>query len=177
MSACKSNSDNKSKKSKKTKDNENFEIPVKKQRILTVVNPETGEVEARIQLRDRYLRAGWFAFFQKSAVYLAQNLNGEQLRVLMYMLSKVDYGNYIRVTNKNIARNLKMSPGGVTRAIRGLLEKNVFAVEEYYGISRIYRMNPTFLHKGRDVYQTHAEYAQLKDEALKEALKDDEDEF
>ena len=139
-----------------------FDSPAQKQRILTVVNKETGEIEARVNLQNRLERGGWFAFFQKSAVYLAQNLNKEELRVLMYMISKLDYGNYIRVTNKNIHTNLGMKHSNVARAIRTLIDKNVIAVQEWYGISRIYRMNPNFLHKGRDIYQTHREYRELR---------------
>ena len=141
---------------------DSLDSPAQKQRVLTVVNKETGEVEARINLQNRLERGGWFAFFQKSAVYLAQNLGKEELRVLMYMISKLDYGNYIRVTNKNIHKNLNMKHENVSRAIRGLINKNVIAVQEWYGISRIYRMNPNFLHKGRDVYQTHSEYRELR---------------
>ena len=146
----------------KSKNKLKFDSPAPKQRILTVVNKETGEIEARVNLQNRLERGGWFAFFQKSAVYLAQNLNKEELRVLMYMISKLDYGNYIRVTNKNIHQNLGMKHSNVARAIRSLIEKNVIAVQEWYGISRIYRMNPNFLHKGRDFYQTHKEYRELR---------------
>lgn len=145
-----------------------FDTPAKKQKILTIVNKETGEVEARINLQNRLEKGGWFPFFQKGAVYLAQNLRGEELRVLFYMMSKMDYGNYIRVTNKNICNNLQMNHGNVTRAIRKLIKSNVIAVQEWYGISRIYRMNPNFMHKGRDVYQTHREYRDLREEAIKQ---------
>ena len=146
----------------------NFDTPAKKQKILTVVNQETGEVEARINLQNRLEKGGWFPFFQKGAVYLAQNLKGEELRVLFYMMSKMDYGNYIRVTNKNICNNLQMNHGNVTRAIRKLINTNVIAVQEWYGISRIYRMNPNFMHKGRDVYQTHREYKDLRGDVIEQ---------
>ena len=165
----------KSSKRRKKSDEIDFNVPVKKQRILTVVNPETGEVEARVQLRDRLWSGGWFAFFQKSAAYLAENLNGEQFRVFMFMLTKIDYGNYVRVTNKVISRNLNMKHENVSRAIRGLIEKNIIVVEDTFGISRIYRVNPTFLHKGRDYYKTHSEYAQIREEALTAAKKDGDD--
>ena len=165
------NSRNNSKKLK-------FDSPAQKQRILTVVNKETGEIEARINLQNRLERGGWFAFFQKSAIYLAQNLGKEEFRVLMYMISKLDYGNYIRVTNKNIHKNLNMDHANVARAIRKLIEKNVIAVQEWYGISRIYRMNPNFLHKGKDIYQTHREYRDLREKVIEkfkiESLEMDE---
>ncbi len=142
--------------------------PGKRQRILTVVNQETGEVEARVNLRNRFEQGSWFVFFQKSAAYLAQNLSYNEMRVLLYMLSKVDYGNYIRVTNKNISNNLNMDRRNVSGALRSLLEKNVLAVQEIYGISRVFRVNPTFLHKGKDIYQTHKEYKELKEDELSE---------
>lgn len=158
----------KSSNKKSNKKKLNFDTPAKKQKILTIVNQETGEVEARINLQNRLERGGWFSFFQKSAVYLAQNLGKEELRVLFYMMSKMDYGNYIRITNKNICNNLKMNHGNVTRAIRNLIKNNVIAVQEWYGISRIYRMNPNFMHKGRDVYQTHREYKELREDVIEQ---------
>jgi len=144
------------------------ENPAVKKKILTVVNEETGEIEARVDLTNRIYTKSWFAFFQKSALYLAQNLGKDELKVLMYMFSKMDYSNIIRVTNKNISGNLGMKPANVSRAIRNLLEKNVIAVQEWYGISRIYRMNPTFLHKGKDFYQTQREYKELREKGLTE---------
>ena len=150
----------------KNKNKIKFDSPAQKQRILTVVNKETGEVEARVNLQNRLERGGWFAFFQKSALYLAQNLGKEEFRVLMYMISKLDYGNYIRVTNKSIHKNLNVDHANVARAIRKLIDKNIIAVQEWYGISRIYRMNPNFLHKGRDVYQTHREYRELREKVI-----------
>ncbi len=155
---------NKKRKKKKL----NFDTPAQKQKVLTVINKETGEVEARINLQNRLERGGWFPFFQKGGVYLAQNLGKDELKILFYMMAKMDYGNYIRVTNKNICNNLKMNHGNVTHAIRKLIEKNVIAVQEWYGISRIYRMNPNFMHKGRDVYQTHHEYKDLRGDVIEQ---------
>ena len=157
-------SSNKNRKKKKLP----FDTPAQKQKILTVVNKDTGEVEARINLQNRLEKGGWFPFFQKGAVYLAQNLDKDALRVLFYMMAKMDYGNYIRVTNKNICNNLNMNHGNVSRAIRKLIQTNVIAVQEWYGISRIYRMNPNFMHKGRDVYQTHREYRDLRGDVIEQ---------
>ena len=153
---------------KRKKKKLDFDTPAQKQKILTVVNKETGEIEARINLQNRLEKGGWFPFFQKGGVYLAQNLGKEELRILFYMMAKMDYGNYIRVTNKNISTNLNMPHGNVTRAIRNLIKKNVIAVQEWYGISRIYRMNPNFMHKGRDVYSTHHEYRELRGDIIEQ---------
>ena len=168
-SKTKSKSEVKKSSGKKRKQKKlDFDTPAKKQRILTVINQETGEVEARINLQNRLEKGGWFSFFQKSGVYLAQNLGKEELRILFYMMAKMDYGNYIRVTNKNICSNLKMTHGNVTRAIRNLIKKNVIAVQEWYGISRIYRMNPNFMHKGRDIYHTYHEYKELRADVIEQ---------
>ena len=165
----------KSSGNKRRKKKLDFDTPAQKQKILTVVNKETGEVEARINLQNRLEKGGWFPFFQKGAVYLSQNLKGEELRVLFYMMAKMDYGNYIRVTNKSICNNLSMNHGNVTRAIRNLIKKNVIAVQEWYGISRIYRMNPNFMHKGRDVYHTHHEYKELRGDIIEQNKMESEE--
>ena len=167
MSYSKKNND-KSQNNNAKKIDLNKDDQAVRKKILHVVSTETGEIEARVNLTNRLYTTSWFAFFQKSAVYLAQNLGKDELKVFMYMLAKMDYSNIIRVTNKNIATNLEMKPANVSRAIRNLLAKNVIAVQEWYGISRIYRMNPTFLHKGKDYYQTQREYRELRETGLTE---------
>ena len=42
----------------------NHDHPAKKKKILTVVNEETGEIEARVNLTNHMYSSGnWFAFF------------------------------------------------------------------------------------------------------------------
>jgi len=152
------------KPNQKTMDLNDNSSPAKKKRLLTVINTETGEIEARVNLRTNHYGKSWAAAFPKNFDYLATNLNGEQLRVLMFLMSKLDFGNYIRVTNKTIAKSIGMMGQNVTRAIRGLIDKNIIAVDEVFGVSRIYRLNPAYMYKGKGsaIYSVYDEYAKLR---------------
>ncbi len=80
----------------------------KLKKYLTVVNQETGEVEGQFPLKTRNLGKGWFAMFQNPIGWIAeQRLSGEQLSVLLYLLSKMDYDNYIRIPRKTSNENFK----------------------------------------------------------------------
>jgi len=138
----------------------------KKDRILTVVDRATGEVEAQIKLPDRKLGTGWFAMFQDPIGWIAeQRLSGEQLSVLLHLLSKMEYDNYIRVPQKYIAEKLNMTQSHVSRALKTLKDMEIIVEEEREGINKTYRFNPNVAHKGSYNYKDNViEFNQLLEE-------------
>ena len=70
-----------------------------KEKILTIIDKETGEIEAHIKLADRtFGKQRWFALFQDYALKIAHSdLTGEQCKVLFYLFNKLDFDNYISV--------------------------------------------------------------------------------
>ena len=84
---------------------------------ITQINPETGEViegvlvwmpKKRVSPFERH-----FTMNQAGLLLLAQNLTGEQLKVLLTLLADLDYENYIQVTQTDIAEKLSMIHGNV----------------------------------------------------------------
>ena len=138
-------------------------IGSKKDRILTVVDRATGEVEAQIKLQDKKLGTGWCAMFQDPSCWIAeQRLTGEQYSVLLYILGKMDYDNYIRVPRKNIAEALNMQPVHVSRAMKVLKDMEIIVEEEREGLNKTYRFNPNVAHKGSYNYRDNViEFNQL----------------
>ena len=150
------NSENVKEKSKKIYDQKrgNPSYVPKLKKYLTVVNEETGEVEGQFPLRNRNLGKGWFAMFQDPSCWIAeQRLSGEQLSVLLYLLGKMDYDNYIRVPRKSVAEKLNMKPVNVSRAMKTLKDMNIIVEAEREGINKTYRFNPYVAHKGSRNYQ------------------------
>ena len=153
-------------------------IKSKKDRILTVVDRATGEVEAQIKLQDRKLGTGWFAMFQNPIGWIAeQRLSGEQLSVLLYLLSKMEYDNYLRVPQKTIAEKLNMTQSHVSRAMKLLKDMNIIVEEKREGTNKTYRFNPNIAHKGSYNYRDNViEFNQKVDEKRRRRPKSNEDE-
>lgn len=105
----------------------------------------------------------WMAIYQDAMDYLAnEKLNYEEYRVLMKLLAKLDFENYIRITQTKIASELGMQRTNVTRAIKGLLDRDILRKGPKVGGSNTYRLNPMIGHKGRAINKTKKEYEHLK---------------
>ena len=133
---------------------------------FTLVEPTTGEVKAYLPIahKKKGIEGGsWVAVFQDVLGWLAkQSLPLEQYRVLMFLMCKLDFSNYIRITQTEVARELNMHQPHVSRAIKGLLALDIIAEGPHVGNAKTYRLNPRMAHKGRNQKQTIIEYDDLK---------------
>ncbi|WP_053104205.1 replication/maintenance protein RepL [Bacillus sp. FJAT-27231] len=130
------------------------------------IDPETGEI---ISLTMPYkpmksnLGGGWMAMYQDALNWMADaNLPNEQYRVLMKLLARLDFENYLRVTQSEIAKELNMKQPNVAKAIKALLEQDIIRKGPKVGNSNTYRLNPYIGHKGQNISQTKKEYDHLK---------------
>ena len=121
---------------------------------LQQIDSETGEiidgfVAYVVPKRKNGFGQGWLAMAQNGAEILAQsNLSGNDFKVLMKLLSVLDYENLIQVGQADIARELDMHRQHVQRSIKRLLDLGIVLEGVKIGISRSYRLNPNFGWKG-----------------------------
>jgi biotin operon repressor len=121
---------------------------------LQQIDLETGEiidgfVAYVVPKRKNGFGQGWLAMAQNGAEILAQsNLSGNDFKVLMKLLSVLDYENLIQVSQAEIARELNMHRQHVQRSIKRLLDLCIVLEGVKIGISRSYRLNPNFGWKG-----------------------------
>ena len=121
---------------------------------LQQIDSETGEiidgfVAYVVPKRKNGFGQGWLAMAQNGAEILAQsNLSGNDFKVLMKLLSVLDYENLIQVSQAEIARELNMHRQHVQRSIKRLLDLGIVLGGVKIGISRSYRLNPNFGWKG-----------------------------
>ena len=86
---------------------------------------------------------------QNGAEILAQSdLGANDFKVLMKLLSVLDYENLIQVSQADIARELDMHRQHVQRSIKRLIQLGIILEGVKIGISRSYRLNPSFGWKG-----------------------------
>ena len=135
---------------------------------LQQIDSETGEiidgfVAYVVPKRKNGFGQGWLAMAQNGAEILSQsNLSGNDFKVLMKLLSVLDYENLIQVSQADIARELDMHRQHVQRSIKRLLELGIVLEGVRIGISRSYRLNPNFGWKGSAKGHREALHEHLK---------------
>ena len=126
-----------------------------KARRVTSVDRETGEVLEGVIVycgvkRNPYAK-GWVMNSQESLKLLAtdRDLKGETYRVLLLLLSQLDFENWIQITQKEISEILEMKKSQVSRAITILEGKEIILRGPKVGHSYAFRLNPYFGWKGK----------------------------
>lgn len=139
-------------------------IPMPKEREYTAIIGEDDQIKAfLVPKRQNNLGVNWVAFYQTALEWLAkQSLPQEQYRVMMFLMSQLDFENYLRITQIRIAKELNMKQANVSRAIKGLLEKDIIITGPKVGTAKTYRLNPRMAYKGRNPKQTIIEYDAFK---------------
>ena len=122
---------------------------------LQQIDSETGEiidgfVAYVVPKRKNGFGQGWLAMAQNGAEILAQsNLSGNDFKVLMKLLSVLDYENLIQVSQAE-------------RSIKRLIDFGIVLEGVRIGISRSYRLNPNFGWKGSAKGHREALHEHLK---------------
>ena len=119
---------------------------------ITQIDESTGEViggfVAVIRPKQKSSFERHFTMNQAALEIIATELSHEQTRVLMILLSELDYENYIQVAQVDIAEKLKMQKTNVSRAMKNLMQMDVILEGPRIGRSKTYRLNPQFGWKG-----------------------------
>ena len=136
----------------------------KEKKYIMVTDEKTGTIKGYFPLKEKRLGKDWFAMYQNSALWLAQQkMTGEQSSVLWFLFSQLDFDNYLCVSRKDIADNLKMKPVNVSRAMKVLKEKNIIVEGPPAGKFKTYRLNPYIAHKGKNRDKTIIDFATVAD--------------
>lgn len=124
------------------------------QRRLHQVDVNTGEVmedgyvAVLFPKRENGFGRRWFAMAQDALGSLMKLRRVEDFRTLMAMLKRLDYENLIQANQSEIARELEMDPAQVNRAVKRLVDLGALVEGPRIGVSRSYRLNPSFGWKG-----------------------------
>jgi hypothetical protein len=129
---------------------------------LRSIDETTGEILDGVavwvgpKVRSPYGK-GWYMQSQDAVLALAQDkeLAGRPTRVLLYLLARLDYENFIHIPQVDIAEALELQPPHVSSAIKLLEEKGILVRGPKVGRSFGWRLNPHFGWKGK-VRHLHA---------------------
>ena len=125
------------------------------QRRVQQIDVETGEVlegGTLVLLPQRpRIREGWLMTFQDALKVVAadRELTATQLRVLLYSMGRLDFENYIHLSQAEIARELGVKPPNVSAAVAALVRKKILTKGPRVGRVSTLRLSPDFGWKGR----------------------------
>lgn len=126
-----------------------------RRRKIASIDRETGEVLDGVVVycsvkRNPYTK-GWVMNSQEALEILAsdEDLTKDALRVLIFLMSRLDFENWIHVTQKEIADQLNIKKQNVSSAMILLVDKEILLKGPKMGRSYAYRLNPDFGWKGR----------------------------
>ena len=138
-----------------------------KRRIGTV-DLDTGEVfEEGIPVwvgRKPKIHDRWFMAFQDAFEALAKDreLTDEPKRVLLFLFSRLDFDNFIQLSQSEISSELQMHKSKVSLAISLLVDKKIILRGPKIGRSSSFRLNPNFGWKGKVSSLREAQREHLK---------------
>ena len=151
-----------------------------RRRRIASVDQDTGEVLDGVVVycgvKQNPYSTGWVMNSQEALELLAtdKDLTGENYRVLLLLLSRLDFENWIQITQSEIVEKLDMKKQNVSRAILLLEEKGILLRGPKIGRSYAFRLNPYYGWKGKvrnlNDYRTQ-ENDQKRSETLRNHLK------
>ncbi len=147
-----------------------------KQRKIASVDQNTGEILKGIivycGVKHNPYAKGWIMNSQEALELLAtdEDLTKEAFRVLMFLMARLDFENWIQVSQKEIAEKLNMHKQNISRAVKLLQSKEILIRGPKIGKSYAFRLNPDFGWKGK-VKNLNEYRKQKDDEETREVLK------
>ncbi len=140
------------------------------------VDQKTGEILDGIivycAVKKNPYAKGWVMNSQEALELLAsdKDLTKESLRILMFLMARLDFENWIQVTQNEIASKLDINKGNVSKAISLLESKEILVRGPKVGRSYAFRLNPDFGWKGK-VKNLNEYRKQKDDQENREVLK------
>jgi len=146
----------------------------KRSKVVSV-NQDTGEILEGVLVycgvKHNPYATGWIMNSQEALEILASDseLSKEAYKVLIFLMSRLDFQNWINIFQKEIAEKLNIKKQNVSRAISLLESKEILLRGPKIGKSYSFRLNPYFGWKGKTINLD--KYREEKEQERIEKLK------
>jgi len=124
-------------------------------RKIVSVDQNTGEILKGVivycGVKNNPYNTGWFMTSQDALETLAsdKDISKEAFRILMFLMARLDFENWIQVTQKEICEKTNIKKSNVSRGISLLEKKGIILRGPKIGRSNAFRLNPYFGWKGK----------------------------
>lgn len=134
-----------------------------------MVDQDTGEllpggVLVYVQHRAK-IKEGWFMGFQAGFLELAKDeqLRGQPLVVLLALFAKLDFENFIAISQADLARELNLGRNRISEAVSRLKARGVILAGPKVGTAQTYRLNPGYAWKGnvKNLHQARRDHLRV----------------
>ncbi|MGB5595082.1 MAG: MarR family transcriptional regulator [Crocosphaera sp.] len=128
---------------------------MKNLREVSQYDNQTGELLEGVLvycgIKHNPYNGGWIMNSQDALNILAEDkdLTKNSLRVFLKMCAKLDFENWIQISQTDICNELDINKGNVSKAIKLLVFKGVLLQGPKVGRSFAYRLNPNYGWKGK----------------------------
>nr|CRY96899.1 hypothetical protein [uncultured prokaryote] len=121
-------------------------------------DPKTGEVQEGSMVwvpkpSKSQFGTDWFKMAQTTLKVINQHrkeLGLEGIVVFNSLMARLDFQNFIQVSQAEIAEELDMKPSNVSRAVKRLIEHGFVKVGPKVGRSSTYQLHPELVWKGKN---------------------------
>ena len=126
-----------------------------KYKKIASFDQDTGEILKGVivycGVKQNPYSTGWIMNSQDALELLAsdRDLTKESLRVLMFLMARLDFENWIQVAQKEISEKLGIKRPNISKAISLLEEKGIILRGSKIGRCSAFRLNPYFGWKGK----------------------------
>lgn len=102
------------------------------------------------RVRINHFKKDYMIMFQDmlAEVVKDKSFKLEELRIYLFVLSQTAMGNWLHMGQKEIAEQLGMTQGNVSRAFKNLTERKILEKTVQLGKSKAYRVSPDVVWKG-----------------------------
>jgi len=127
-------------------------------RTIVQIDADTGELlrGTMVWVEDKPKAMGHFVkTYQNGLVALAAyRFTGETYSVMLYLMGKLSFDNWINATQADIGKSLGLARPSVARAMKVLVEKQIILEGPRQGRCHTYRLNYAVGYKGDEGRQT-----------------------
>lgn len=148
---------------------ENVIIPLPKDREVLTLLGDNNEIKGYLSgKRPHYIPKGvkYMLAFQDGFDWLwKQGLTGMEWNILSNLFSKLDYDNYLKISQVEMSNEMGISKANISRTLKKFCQLNILFVGPLAGHSKTYRLNPYLAHKGAKGYaNTIIDFTKAKEE-------------
>ncbi len=126
-----------------------------KRKKIVSVDQNTGKILEGVVVycgvKNNPYNTGWFMTSQDALETLAsdEDISKEAFRILMFLMARLDFENWIQITQKEICERTNIRKSNVSRGISLLEKKGIILRGPKIGRSNAFRLNPYFGWKGK----------------------------
>lgn len=145
----------KGKNEKKSISKENLSVILDKDNTVLGYKPEPGH---------HTLGYDWAATFLAGMNHMCDlPMTGKDWKVWAYLVSRLDFDNWLRVKQSDICKRLKMTQSNVSRSLAKLIELDLIVKGPLAERYNTYRFNPRIIHRGAKHYRSNiVQYDELR---------------